>query len=120
MLEGESDEVFESGGVLTKGLYTPHRKRRLPQAEECWPLCPASLNRHSSYEEEVGLHLTLYPVQYSKAPENMRGLVMGVNLMQNAFSAAIGQALVPLAEDPLLIWNYAVVAILAFVGTYHD
>ena len=46
----------------------------------------------------------------------MRGLVMGVNLVQNAFSAAIGQALVPLADDPLLIWNYAVVAILAALG----
>ena len=46
----------------------------------------------------------------------MRGLVMGVNLVQNALSAALGQALVPLADDPLLIWNYGVVAILAFVG----
>lgn len=46
----------------------------------------------------------------------MRGLVMGVNLLQTAFSAAIGQALVPLADDPLLIWNYAIVAILAFLG----
>lgn len=41
---------------------------------------------------------------------------MGVNLLQTAFSAAIGQALVPLAEDPLLIWNYGAVAILAFAG----
>lgn len=41
---------------------------------------------------------------------------MGVNLVQTAFSAAIGQALVPLAEDPHLVWNYATVAILAFVG----
>lgn len=41
---------------------------------------------------------------------------MGVNLLQNAFSAAIGQALVPLATDPLLIWNYTIVAVLAFVG----
>jgi proton-dependent oligopeptide transporter, POT family len=43
-------------------------------------------------------------------------MVMGVNLLQNAFSAAIGQALLPLADDPLLIWNYAVVAILAALG----
>jgi hypothetical protein len=46
----------------------------------------------------------------------MRGLVMGVNLVQNAFSAALGQALLPLAEDPLLIWNYGAVAILAAIG----
>lgn len=41
---------------------------------------------------------------------------MGVNLLMTAFAAAIGQALVPLAEDPLLTWNYAIVAILAFLG----
>lgn len=41
---------------------------------------------------------------------------MGINLVQNAFSAALGQALLPLADDPLLIWNYAVVAILAALG----
>jgi POT family proton-dependent oligopeptide transporter len=34
----------------------------------------------------------------------------------NAFSAAIGEALVPLAEDPLLVWNYGVPAILAAIG----
>ena len=56
----------------------------------------------------------VFPV--SKAPENMRGLVMGVNLLQNAFSSALAQALLPLASDPLLVWNYSVVAILAFVG----
>ena len=65
---------------------------------------------------EIFASITSLEYAFSKAPENMRGLVMGVNLIQNAFSAAIGQALIPLAEDPLLIWNYAVVAILAFVG----
>lgn len=32
----------------------------------------------------------------------MRGLVMGVNLLMTAFSAALGQALTPLSDDPLL------------------
>jgi POT family proton-dependent oligopeptide transporter len=65
---------------------------------------------------EIFASVTSLEYAFSKAPENMRGLVMGVNLLQNAFSAALGQALVPLAEDPLLIWNYSVVAILAFAG----
>lgn len=65
---------------------------------------------------EIFASITSLEYAFSKAPENMRGLVMGVNLLQNSFSAALGQALLPLAEDPLLIWNYAVVAILAFVG----
>lgn len=65
---------------------------------------------------EIFASITGLEYAFSKAPENMRGLVMGVNLVQNAFSAALGQALVPLATDPLLIWNYMTVTILAFVG----
>lgn len=34
----------------------------------------------------------------------------------NAISSAISQALVALSDDPLLIWNYGFVAVLAFVG----
>jgi len=34
----------------------------------------------------------------------------------SAISAALGQAWVSLSEDPLLIWNYGSVAILAFLG----
>ncbi|KAK4497788.1 hypothetical protein PRZ48_010441 [Zasmidium cellare] len=65
---------------------------------------------------EIFASITGLEYAFSKAPENMRGLVMGVNLVQNAFSAAIGQALVPLAKDPLLTWNYTTVSILAFIG----
>jgi proton-dependent oligopeptide transporter, POT family len=65
---------------------------------------------------EIGASISGLEYAYSKAPENMRGLVMGVNLLQTAFAAAIGQALNPLVADPLLVWNYSVVAILAFVG----
>jgi POT family proton-dependent oligopeptide transporter len=65
---------------------------------------------------EIFASITSLEYAFSKAPENMRGLVMGVNLLQTAFSAALGQALVPLSADPLLIWNYVVVAVLAFCG----
>lgn len=46
----------------------------------------------------------------------MRSLVMAISLFMNAISAAISQAFVALSADPLLVWNYAIVAILAFVG----
>jgi len=65
---------------------------------------------------EIFASITSLEYAFSKAPENMRGVVMGVNLLQTAFSSAIGQALVPLADDPLLIWNYTTVAILAALG----
>ena len=53
---------------------------------------------------------------FTKAPTNMRSLVMSVNLFMNAFSSAIAQALVSLSDDPLLVVNYGVVAGLAFAG----
>jgi POT family proton-dependent oligopeptide transporter len=46
----------------------------------------------------------------------MRSLVQAICLFTNAISAAIAEALNPLAKDPLLIWNYGVFAVLAFVG----
>ena len=46
----------------------------------------------------------------------MRSLVFAFALFMNAFSAAIGQAFVSLSADPLLEWNYGVMAVLSFVG----
>ncbi|KAK3114291.1 hypothetical protein LTR53_007541 [Teratosphaeriaceae sp. CCFEE 6253] len=65
---------------------------------------------------EIGASITGLEYAFSKAPENMRGLVMGVNLLQNAFSAALGQAFLPLLVDPKITWNYAIVSIVAFLG----
>lgn len=65
---------------------------------------------------EIFASVTSLEYAFTKAPKNMRSLVQAVALFMNAISSAIGQALVSLAEDPLLEWNYAVTAILAFVG----
>ncbi|KAL4986284.1 POT family-domain-containing protein [Aspergillus falconensis] len=65
---------------------------------------------------EILASVTSLEYAFTKAPKNMRSLVQAVALFMNAFSSAIGQAFVGLSEDPLLVWNYAVVAILAFVG----
>ncbi|KAJ5569355.1 hypothetical protein N7450_011841 [Penicillium hetheringtonii] len=65
---------------------------------------------------EIFASVTSLEYAFTKAPKNMRSLVQAVALFMNAISAAIGQAMVGLSEDPLLVWNYAVTAILAFVG----
>lgn len=65
---------------------------------------------------EIFASVTSLEYAFTKAPKNMRSLVQAVALFTNAISAALGQALVSLSEDPLLEWNYAVTAILAFVG----
>lgn len=44
--------------------------------------------------------------------DNLRELTRAIS----AISAAIGQAFTPLSEDPLLVWNYTAVAIIAFLG----
>jgi len=53
---------------------------------------------------------------FTKAPVNMRSTIQAVALFMTAFSAALSQALVALAEDPLLVWNYGVVAVIAALG----
>ncbi|KAI9149221.1 putative peptide transporter ptr2 [Paramyrothecium foliicola] len=65
---------------------------------------------------EVFASITSLEYAYSKAPKNMRSMVQAVALFMTAFAAALGQALVGLSADPLLIWNYTVVGVLAFVG----
>ncbi|KAK4646398.1 hypothetical protein QC761_210110 [Podospora bellae-mahoneyi] len=65
---------------------------------------------------EILASITSLEYAHSKAPANMRSMVQSVCLFMNAISSAIGFALVPLAGDPLLVWNYGVVAIAAAIG----
>lgn len=65
---------------------------------------------------EIFTSITGLEFAFTKAPKNMRSLVTSYWHFMSAFSNALGQAFVSLAEDPLLVWNYAVVAILAFLG----
>ncbi|KAF8243080.1 MFS peptide transporter [Wilcoxina mikolae CBS 423.85] len=54
---------------------------------------------------------------FAKAPTNMRSLVYAIYLFMTAIAAAVGQAFVPLSDDPLLVWNYTVIAVILFFGT---
>jgi POT family proton-dependent oligopeptide transporter len=65
---------------------------------------------------EIFASITTLEYAFSKAPKNMRSLVMSFNLFMSAISAALGEAFVTLSADPLLVWNYGVMAVLAFVG----
>jgi len=64
---------------------------------------------------EIFASVTTLEYAFTKAPKNMRSLVMSVQLFTTAFSAAIAQAFTPLTLDPHLVWNYGAVAIIAFV-----
>ncbi|MCJ1329988.1 hypothetical protein MMC10_006669 [Thelotrema lepadinum] len=65
---------------------------------------------------EIFASITSLEYAFSKAPRNMRSLVMSFNLFMSAISAALGEAFVYLANDPLLVWNYGVSAVLSFIG----
>ncbi|CAK7274676.1 hypothetical protein SEPCBS119000_006294 [Sporothrix epigloea] len=62
---------------------------------------------------EIFVSTTCLEYAQSKAPKNMRSMVQAVSLSMNAFSTALGFAFVPLSEDPYLVWNYGIVAVLA-------
>ncbi|KAJ6584729.1 PTR2-domain-containing protein [Mycena capillaripes] len=62
---------------------------------------------------EVFAAVTGMEYAFTKAPKSMRSLITGVFLLTSAVSAALGEAFVSLSSDPLLIWNYGVMAVLA-------
>lgn len=64
---------------------------------------------------EIFASVTTLEYAYTKAPKNMRSLVMGVQCFTTAFSAALAQAFTPLTNDPHLVWNYGAVTIISFV-----
>ncbi|KAI5863619.1 PTR2-domain-containing protein [Durotheca rogersii] len=65
---------------------------------------------------EICASITGLEYAFTKAPKNMRGFITGVFWFSQAFSAAISQAFVPLATDPLLVWLYMTIAIISAIG----
>lgn len=65
---------------------------------------------------EVMASITKLEYAYTKAPKNMRSTIQAFALFTNAVSSALGQALTALSEDPLLVWNYGSVAVIAALG----
>lgn len=65
---------------------------------------------------EIFASITGLEYAFTKAPKNMRSVVMAFFLFMSAISYAIGEAFVSLSADPLLVWNYTTIAVLAFVG----
>jgi POT family proton-dependent oligopeptide transporter len=65
---------------------------------------------------EIFASITGLEYAFTKAPKNMRSLVMSVFLFQSALASAIGEAFVSLSADPLLVWNYGVMGALAGIA----
>lgn len=65
---------------------------------------------------EIFASITSLEYAFSKAPKNMRSLVMSFALFQSALAAALGEAFNPLSADPLLVWNYGLSGVLSGIG----
>jgi POT family proton-dependent oligopeptide transporter len=65
---------------------------------------------------EIFASITSLEYAFSKAPKNMRSMVMAVGLFTSAISAALGEAFTSLSEDPLLVWNYGSMAVIAGIA----
>ncbi|PLW55686.1 hypothetical protein PCANC_04604 [Puccinia coronata f. sp. avenae] len=65
---------------------------------------------------EILASVTGLEYAFNLAPRNMRSLVTALFLFQTAIASAVGEAFNPLCTDPLLVWNYGTMAIMAFVA----
>ena len=65
---------------------------------------------------EIFASITSLEYAFTKAPKNMRSLVMAFSLFQTALASAIGEAFNPLSADPLLTANYGLSMGLAILG----
>ncbi len=65
---------------------------------------------------EILASVTSLEYAFTKAPRNMRSMVQAFSLCMTALANAIGEALIWLATDPLLVWNYAIMGVIAAVA----
>ncbi|KAE8352492.1 POT family-domain-containing protein [Aspergillus coremiiformis] len=66
---------------------------------------------------ELFCNVTAYELAYARAPPSMRGLVMAIFLFTTALSSALGEVLIPVTQDPYLIWVWAAPAVALAVQT---
>lgn len=76
-----------------------------------WMAIPYALGGTS----ELFVNVPAYGIAYSRAPQNMRGLVSALNLFNSAIAYAIGLACAGLVKDPYLTWDFGAPTIIGVV-----
>ncbi|CDK24969.1 unnamed protein product [Kuraishia capsulata CBS 1993] len=61
---------------------------------------------------------TSYELAYTRAPPQMKSLVMAINLFTMALSSALGEAITPALNDPHLIWPFVAIGIAGFISAF--
>ncbi|KAF2402432.1 peptide transporter PTR2-A [Trichodelitschia bisporula] len=65
---------------------------------------------------EIFASITGLEYAYTKAPPSMKSLIMSMFLLTNAFGAALGAALAPMAHDPRLVFLYSGLGVASAVA----
>lgn len=104
--------------IYTKNPCGEYPSEGLPSGDNCPPASFTVWSQTGVYVllafSEIFASITSLEYAFTKAPKNMRSLVQAVALFTSAVANAIGEALVPLSSDPLLVWNYGAFAVIAF------
>ncbi|RFU23762.1 hypothetical protein B7463_g12576, partial [Scytalidium lignicola] len=66
---------------------------------------------------ELFVNVPAYGIAYSRAPQNMRGLVSAINLFNTAIAYAIGLACSGVIKDPYITWDFGAPTIIGLVMT---
>jgi len=92
----------------------------LPDGSDCAPSSISIWVQSGAYIliaiSEILASITSLEYAFTKAPKNMRSMVQAFALFMTAIASAIGEAMVPLSTDPLLVWNYGSFALISFVA----
>ena len=92
----------------------------LPNGDNCPPATISIWVQTGIYVliaiSEILASITSLEYAFTKAPKNMRSMVQAFALFMTAVANAIGEAMISLSTDPLLVWNYGAMAVIAFVA----
>jgi len=107
--------------VLQHYIYKLGECGKFPSSDDCKTKAPINVwAQTGSYIliaiSEIFASITSLEYAFSKAPKNMRSMVQAVALFTSAISAAIGEGFVSVSEDPLLVWNYGSMAVIAGIA----
>ncbi|KAF7290408.1 putative peptide transporter ptr2 [Mycena chlorophos] len=80
-----------------------------------WVQAPAYVSA-AFVAPEIFASVTGLEFAYTRAPANMRSLVMSLYMGTSAVSALLAEAFLGLSADPFLVWNYSIFGVMAALG----
>ena len=97
-----------------------HPSEGLPNGDDCAPAPISIWVQSGGYVllawSEIFASITSLEYAFTKAPKNMRSMVQAFALFMTAIANALGEALISLSTDPLLVWNYGAFSVISFVA----